>query len=229
MSWRLGSLLQTAALSTAALLVAAGPAAAQRSGGGHGGGSGYHGGRAYHGGGYYGGRVHAGGYYGDRYSSYYRHFGYDGRSGYYPGFYGSAIGFYPNYDDWGYDYPRFDYGVAVPEDYVRQGNAALYHSFCPPADGELAASRAAPPSDSKALLLVVVPTDAEIWVDNTKTTTEGNMRAFESPPLSAGTNYVYKVRARWTANGKEVDQTRTVAVRAGASLTVDFTRPAPSS
>jgi uncharacterized protein (TIGR03000 family) len=229
MSWRLGSLFQTAALSAAALLVAAGPAAAQRGGGGHGGGDGYHGGGAHHGGGYYGGRVHAGGSYESRYALYARHFGYDGRSGYYPGFYGSGIGFYPYYDDKGYDYPRFDCGVAVPEDYVLQGNAALYRSFYPPADGELTASRAAPASDSKAQLLVVVPTDAEVWVENTKTTTDGNMREFESPPLSAGANYVYKVRARWTTNGKEVDQTRTVPVRAGASLTVDFTRPAPSS
>jgi hypothetical protein len=34
----------------------------------------------------------------------------------------------------------------------------------------------------------------------------------------------YKVRARWNDNGKTVEQTRTIDVRAGQTTTVDFTR-----
>jgi hypothetical protein len=51
-----------------------------------------------------------------------------------------------------------------------------------------------------------------------------------TPPLAAGKKYFYVVRARWQQDGKAIDQTRKVAVTAGARVRVDFladkTKPA---
>ena len=43
-----------------------------------------------------------------------------------------------------------------------------------------------------------------------------------SPPLSAGQAYHYTVKARWEQNGRQVERTRRVEVRAGQRSRVDF-------
>jgi uncharacterized protein (TIGR03000 family) len=50
-------------------------------------------------------------------------------------------------------------------------------------------------------------------------------RSFVSPPLTAGRNYSYQVRARWNDNGQMRDQTRTVNVTPGQTVNVDFSQP----
>jgi uncharacterized protein (TIGR03000 family) len=47
------------------------------------------------------------------------------------------------------------------------------------------------------------------------------VRQFYSPPLAPG-RYSYEVRARWTENGREVNQTQQVQVTPGARVEVDF-------
>jgi uncharacterized protein (TIGR03000 family) len=78
-----------------------------------------------------------------------------------------------------------------------------------------------------ARITVIVPADAEVFFDGNPTKQTGTQRVFDSPPLKPGSRYTYSVRARWTADGRPVDQTRSVPVRAGAQIRVDFTSPLP--
>jgi uncharacterized protein (TIGR03000 family) len=52
-------------------------------------------------------------------------------------------------------------------------------------------------------------------------------RVFVTPPLDVGSSYTYSIRARWTEDGKPVEQTRNVPVKTGAQVRVDFTSPLP--
>jgi uncharacterized protein (TIGR03000 family) len=85
---------------------------------------------------------------------------------------------------------------------------------------------AAPPPEAAkgtASVTVIVPGDAEISIDGAPTSLTGTERSFVTPPLSPGYNYSYTLRARWTANGVPVEQTRKVTFSAGANVRVDFT------
>jgi uncharacterized protein (TIGR03000 family) len=78
--------------------------------------------------------------------------------------------------------------------------------------------------ENAALVTVRVPTaDAQVWFNNAATRRTGTERQFVSPQLAAGPNYSYEVRALWRANGRTVEQTRTVRVNPGQAVTVDFT------
>jgi uncharacterized protein (TIGR03000 family) len=75
---------------------------------------------------------------------------------------------------------------------------------------------------TSATMNVRVPADAVIWFEGSKTGQRGASRTFVSPPLEKGQGFTYEIRARWTKDGKEVEQTRTVRVRAGENVDVDF-------
>jgi uncharacterized protein (TIGR03000 family) len=75
---------------------------------------------------------------------------------------------------------------------------------------------------SRAAITVQVPQSATLWFDGTKTTQTGALRSFVSPPLQAGQNYAYNVRARWSENGKVREENQTVKVHAGDRLQVNL-------
>jgi uncharacterized protein (TIGR03000 family) len=76
--------------------------------------------------------------------------------------------------------------------------------------------------DAAAHLVVQVPDEAEVWIEELKTQQTGTTRRFVSPPLVAGTDYRYAIRARWTAGGRAVERTKTVVVHAGEQVSVSF-------
>jgi uncharacterized protein (TIGR03000 family) len=76
-----------------------------------------------------------------------------------------------------------------------------------------------------AVLHVLVPADAEVWVGASPTAQRGPERRFVSPPLEGGRNLSYEIRARWKEQGRDVERTRTVRVYPGDRLTVDFLTP----
>jgi uncharacterized protein (TIGR03000 family) len=80
---------------------------------------------------------------------------------------------------------------------------------------------AGPMSEPKARLLVVVPPDARVYVDDQATRQTGMERLYESPPLQQGT-YSYNVRAKWTENGKEVTHEKKVNVGPGRMSVANF-------
>jgi uncharacterized protein (TIGR03000 family) len=70
-----------------------------------------------------------------------------------------------------------------------------------------------------------VPPDAQVFFDENPTQQTGEFRTFTSPSLPTDKAMHYDVKARWNDNGKQMEQTRRVEVRAGQRSTVDFTRP----
>ena len=83
-------------------------------------------------------------------------------------------------------------------------------------------ARAATPVDTMAHVTVRVPADAVIWFDETRMTSIGSSREYQSPPLTPGTRYTYDIRARWNENGQTVSQTQKVEVTAGGRIDVTF-------
>jgi uncharacterized protein (TIGR03000 family) len=78
------------------------------------------------------------------------------------------------------------------------------------------------PAQDSAKLDVRVPADAVVWVEGQKTAQTGADRVYVSPPLEPGKEYLYDVKARWERGGKPVERTRTVRVRAGQRVPVEF-------
>jgi uncharacterized protein (TIGR03000 family) len=73
-----------------------------------------------------------------------------------------------------------------------------------------------------ALINVQVPADAQVWFDGESTSQTGMERAFRSPPLRPGQDYSYEVKVHWTENGKDIERTRKVRIRAGERVFVNF-------
>lgn len=143
------------------------------------------------------------GYYG--YAPYY--------GAYYPyasgGYYG---GYYPyNTNRYSYSYPRAMY---VPDNY------AYSSSYYTPPTTSVVTSDA-----NTALLTIRVPPGAEVWFGDIKMAQRGSDRQYVTPSLDAGRMYIYDIRTRWMENGREVDKTRHVTIRAGDRITVDFLAP----
>jgi uncharacterized protein (TIGR03000 family) len=87
---------------------------------------------------------------------------------------------------------------------------------------------ASSPGPATAQITVVVPADAEVFFDGDPTQQRGTERYFVSPPLEIGRTYRYVILARWAQGGKTIEQTRKVPVTGGATVRVDFLRPAPA-
>jgi uncharacterized protein (TIGR03000 family) len=79
-------------------------------------------------------------------------------------------------------------------------------------------------ADASAHIRMEVPAGAEILIDGAKTLQTGSVRNFVSPPLNPAHKYSYEVSCRWLADGRPVEVTRQVSVRANAWTSVDFTR-----
>jgi uncharacterized protein (TIGR03000 family) len=95
------------------------------------------------------------------------------------------------------------------------------------------AERPAPQPPEKpantAHLQLLVPENAEVLVEGSKTTMTGTVRDFISPPLDPGKNLIYSITVRYSdAGGKTVEETHSVRVRANDQLRIDCTKPAES-
>jgi uncharacterized protein (TIGR03000 family) len=77
-----------------------------------------------------------------------------------------------------------------------------------------------------AKLVVKLPADAKLYVDETETTTANKeVRHFRTPALAVGQEYSYTLRAEVVRDGKVVTDTKTVLVRAGATVETSFDLP----
>lgn len=145
------------------------------------------------------------------------HGNYIGSNGFIPG-YGYYLGSTPAHYPW-YDGPdereqgsHEDHSAPAASPYIVPGRSAF-------------APRQPEPEvmpGASAILTIRVPADAEIWFNGCSTTQGGTLRRFVTPVLADEGIQSYDVRARWTENGKVVERTRRVDVRAGDRLTVDF-------
>jgi uncharacterized protein (TIGR03000 family) len=76
---------------------------------------------------------------------------------------------------------------------------------------------------NRARLIVEVPADARLYIDDRAMKTTSDVRTFSTPDLEPGQLYYYEVRAEVVRDGKPVSQTKRVIVRAGATVRASFT------
>lgn len=77
-----------------------------------------------------------------------------------------------------------------------------------------------------ASLTVLLPSNAQLWVDNVKCPLISGKRSFKTPALNPGTEYFYTLHMEVDRDGKSVTENRRVFVAAGRSVTIDFNTPA---
>jgi uncharacterized protein (TIGR03000 family) len=78
----------------------------------------------------------------------------------------------------------------------------------------------------KATLTLKVPANAVVEIEGVKTKQTGEVRRFESPPLTPGKNYTYTIKVTYKdADGKDVSKEEVVKVQPGGTSEVDL-RPA---
>jgi uncharacterized protein (TIGR03000 family) len=150
----------------------------------------------------------------------------------YPGYYYPYSGYYPYYS---YPIPYFlsnpEYGLGSFGSYGYGYAPGSYPtgaaSVTPPASSApVLYSETTSEPDTHALVIVKLPADAQLWIDNKPTTSTGPRRKFASPPLALGSHYAYDLKATWKEKGHEVTQTQRVEFTAGAHVNVTF--PVPS-
>ncbi|MCE9533060.1 MAG: TIGR03000 domain-containing protein [Planctomycetes bacterium] len=83
------------------------------------------------------------------------------------------------------------------------------------------------PAYNQGMVIVNVPDDnASVWIQGKLSQTTGKQRVFVTPPLQPGVNYSYEIRVRQGDWINSTDETRTVPIRLGEQVFVDFSRPA---
>src|SRR5262249_29480052 len=76
--------------------------------------------------------------------------------------------------------------------------------------------------NAPAHVVVRLPADGRLLVDGQPTKQTGASRTFVSPPLQPGVDYAYKITVEIVRDGKTLSQTKSVPVRAGETVNVDF-------
>ena len=84
-------------------------------------------------------------------------------------------------------------------------------------------------SEPVAYLDVQVPTDAEVWIDDAKTQQTGPARTYVTPSLPADKVFTYEIKAKWTEDGKAVEQSQVVLVQAGKRVQIAFPATPPAA
>jgi uncharacterized protein (TIGR03000 family) len=74
----------------------------------------------------------------------------------------------------------------------------------------------------KAKLIVQVPADAKLYIDDQLMKTTSSKRVFNTPALQRGQQYYYILRAEVLRDGKTYKETKRVLVRAGQEIRATF-------
>jgi uncharacterized protein (TIGR03000 family) len=75
---------------------------------------------------------------------------------------------------------------------------------------------------TRARLIFDLPEGAKHFVDDRPIGNVAASKQLTTPPLKAGTNYYYEVRAEVTVDGEPVSETRRIVVTAGKVVREDF-------
>jgi uncharacterized protein (TIGR03000 family) len=81
---------------------------------------------------------------------------------------------------------------------------------------------------ASAHIIVALPEDARLFIDDEATTSKSDRRVFVSPPLPAGREYYYTLRAEVVRDDKLVSFSQKVVIRAGKIAEVQLTEPSRS-
>src|SRR5262249_32720847 len=119
------------------------------------------------------------------------HGNYPGSPGFIPGY-----GFYPGSGPG--TYPWLD-GPEVPFDRRKITTAPS-----PPSGLLVAPEPDQPVEEETARIIVKLPSEAELWFNDSKTSQGGSYRTFITPRLSNGRESAYTIRVRWLNKGLEL-------------------------
>jgi len=75
---------------------------------------------------------------------------------------------------------------------------------------------------TKAKLIVELPADAKLFIDDQPMKTPSAKRVFSTPTLQKGQSYFYEMRAEIVRDGKTITESKRVVVNAGAEIPVTF-------
>ena len=75
---------------------------------------------------------------------------------------------------------------------------------------------------TKARLIVEVPADGKVFVDDQPMKTLAERRVYQTPDLEPGQTYVYEVRVQIMRDGKAISESKRVQLRAGEEVRADF-------
>lgn len=180
-----------------------------------------------YGGGCYGGGCYGGGCYGGCYGGFGGCYGggcYGGGC-YGGGCYGGGYGCWGGYSSWGCAGCVGGYGGISYPGMIGPGVGG---AVVPNAGGEQLPP-AKPNKDGKetrvpnrAKLIVELPTDAKLFIDDMPMKTTSGVRTFNTPTLEPGQAYYYMVRIEYVKDGKTVRDERRVIVRAGQIARAEF-------
>jgi uncharacterized protein (TIGR03000 family) len=94
--------------------------------------------------------------------------------------------------------------------------------------GDYAASGAAlaPAPGTEAILIVTLPEDATLSIDDEETTSTSAKRVFVTPALKQGKEYEYTLKAKVVRDGQTQIATAKVTFRPGETKRVELTVPA---
>jgi uncharacterized protein (TIGR03000 family) len=76
---------------------------------------------------------------------------------------------------------------------------------------------------TRAKLIVELPTDAKLFIDDQLMKSTATTRSFNTPALEVGTSYYYDLRVEVVRDGKTYEGTKRVVIRAGEQVRAAFT------
>jgi uncharacterized protein (TIGR03000 family) len=141
------------------------------------------------------------------------------------GCFGGCMGCYGGWGGWGgwggygagTTYPGTIYGgTMVP------GTTAPYGEPLAPPVEEKKSKKEGTMLSTKAKLVVELPANAKLYIDDKPMKNVAGVRSFNTPALEPGQAYYYLVRVETVRDGKPVSETRRVIVRAGQIARADF-------
>jgi uncharacterized protein (TIGR03000 family) len=142
-------------------------------------------------------------------------------------------GCYGGWDGWGYGYAAAPAYVAPAASALAQADTrkryvATTGRLTSNADASseviLARSTSSPPD--RALVVIRLPADARLYLDDQPTRAErSSVRSFQTPALEPGVTYYYSFRMEVVRDGERITRSRRVSFRAGQEVQVTFRDP----
>jgi uncharacterized protein (TIGR03000 family) len=102
------------------------------------------------------------------------------------------------------------------------GSGTSGYSYTAGYAGPVTSGYGGPASNAPATVVVQLPATAKLMIDGNPTRSTSDMRIFISPPLQAGQEYVYTLKAELPGEGTPRTETKEVTVRPGAETRVRF-------
>jgi len=92
-----------------------------------------------------------------------------------------------------------------------------------PSSGGSKVTPAVPQKPAPAILIIEVPPQATLWIEDQRMSQTGSVRSFQSPPLQPGKTYLYKIRLSWPGpNGHPITTEHEITVQAGQTQRINF-------